>query len=219
MSAVDDGGRRIQERRALAHEVSDAVTSRLATVSLQVMSHLDAADLSDLRQALRSVGGAVDAALAELRVLARVLRDEPPPEGRYELAGLVPSVVPTTSGREWERRLSAAGYVPTIVVPDESDRLGKTTQRTICRVLDVNGDHVLSHAIPGSACSATVVLYPAQVIVRTSSLQSPDQPAQAVDHGLIGLRERIDLIGGTIAVGSQTEGPLDWAILVTFPRC
>ena len=210
---------RAEEQRALIRDVADAVTRQLARVSLQVMSHLDSTDPTDLAEALREVGRTADSALAELRVLARMAYAEPESAHSAELPGLVSALTPTASGTEWSHRLSLAGHDPAIDVAAEADHLDPTLQRTICRILDVSGNNVLRHATPGSRCSVTVAVHPTHVVVRTASLTVSGYFAFPFGRGLIGLGERIDLTGGTFAAGPQSSGlHQEWVVLAILPR-
>ncbi len=219
MSGPDFAHVRAEEQRTLIRDVADAVTRQLARVSLQVMSHLDSTDPTDLAEALEEVGRMADSALAELRVLSRMVYAEPESAPSAELPGLLSAMTPTASGAEWIHRLSLAGHEPAIDVAAEADQLDPTLQRTICRILDVSGDNMLRHATPRSRCSVTVAVHPTHIVVRTASPTVSDHFAFSFGRGLLGLGERIDLTGGTFAAGPQSSGlHHEWVVLAHLPR-
>jgi signal transduction histidine kinase len=220
--ATEDSRLRSDERRLLARELHDVVTHQLSNVSLQVMSHLDSTDAEELRGVLRRVNRATDSALTELRLLVRVLRDDPATAaGIDELGELSRRVPPTAAAAAWARRLVEAGFDPAIEVPAKADRLEMTTQRTVTRALEVTFDNILRNAPPRSRCTVDVTVNGTQVVVRaTNPVQAPGRKkAAGLGWGLRGLRERVDLTGGGFSAGLTAAGPgePEWVVVVTLP--
>lgn len=232
---LDQGGRRLaevnaedarlraDERAVLARELHDVVTHQLSTISLQVMSHVDSADPDELRRVLRKVGRCTDSGLTELRLLVRVLRDHPATAGGpVEVRALSERVPPTAAAAGWARRLLEAGFDPTIDIPAQADRLEMTVQSTLTRTLEVTGDNLIRHAPPRSRCSIAVSVNPTQVIIRVVSPLATPPPADhgSLGWGLRGLRERVDLTGGTLTAAPSSSPAQDpeWVVVVTLPR-
>lgn len=221
--AAEDSRLRADERRLLASELHDVVTHQLSNVSLQVMSHLESTDTDELRKVLKKVNRSTDAALTELRLLVRVLRDFPATAAAAdEVAELSRRLAPTQAAVGWARRLTDAGFDPVIEIPAQADRLGMTVQATITRTLNVVSDNFLRHAPPRSRCTVTLSVSPTQVMVRAASplpAPSPDGPP-TLGWSLRGLRERVDLTGGTFSAGPSTSGGEDaeWVVVATLPH-
>ena len=215
---------RADERGVLARELHDVVTHQLSNISLQVMSHLDSGDVDELRRVLKKVNRATDSALTELRLLVRVLRDYPATAaGVDEVGELSRRIAPTMGAAGWARRLTDAGFDPVIDIPAQADRLEMTVQSTIARTLDVTGENVLRHVPKRSWCSLTLSLNPTQVVIRAANPLPSPQPSGpvALGWGLGGLRERVDLTGGTFSAGPSTSsagGDPQWVVVVTLPR-
>lgn len=220
--AGEDARLRADERQLLARELHDVVTHQLSNISLQVMSHLESTDADELRKVLKKVNRATDSALTELRLLVRVLRDNPATAaGVDEVGELSQRVAPTMAAASWARRLTDGGFDPSIDIPARADRLEMTVQGTITRALDVACDNVLRHAPARSWCRVTLSVNPTQVVLRAASpLPAEQDGSAALGWGLRSLRERIDLTGGGFSAGPSTAGPGDpeWVVVVTLPH-
>lgn len=221
--AGEDFRLRADERRLLASELHDVVTHQLSNVSLQVMSHLESEDADELRKVLKKVSRSTDAALTELRLLVRVLRDYPAtPSATDEVAELSRRLAPTQAAASWARQLTDAGFDPVIEIPAQADRLGMTVQATITRTLNVSCDNFLRHAPARSRCTVTLSINPTQLTVRAAnSLPAPQQnTSTALGWSLRGLRERVDLTGGTFSAGPSPAGGEDpeWVVVATLPH-
>ena len=220
--AAEDARLRDDERCVLARELHDVVTHQLSTVSLQVMSHLDSDDAVDLAQVLRRVDGATSSALTELRLLVRVLREDPGRgSGPDELAELSRRRAPTEAAAAWSSRLVDAGFDPDVDVPAWADQLEMTVQTTLVRTLDVACDNILRHTPSGSGCMIALAVHPTQVVISvTSPLPVPRHEPVALGGSLRRLRERVDLVGGGLRAGpapAAGSGP-QWVVAVTMPR-
>jgi signal transduction histidine kinase len=219
--AEEDARLRADERRLLARELHDVVSHQLANISLQVMSHQDSVDADELRRVLRRLDRFSQSALTELRLLVRVLRDDPATApGADEVGELSSRVPPTMAAADWARRLVAAGFDPDIDVPAQADRLEMTVQATVTRALDVTCDNIVKHAPARAHCSVALSLNPTQVVLRTASPLGPPQERTALGWSLRGLRERVDLAGGAFTARSSTAGATDpeWVVTLTLPR-
>jgi glucose-6-phosphate-specific signal transduction histidine kinase len=171
---------------------------------------------------LQKVKRSTDSALTELRLLVRVLRDNPTTAaGPDEVSELSQRIPPTQRALDLARELTNAGFEPAIEVPDEADRLEGTVQATVSRTLDVICDNILRHSPRRSRCTITVSVDPTEAVVWAASPLASSPPSEPVGlgSGLRGLRERVDLTGGTFSAGpsSETEQP-QWVVVVTLPH-
>jgi signal transduction histidine kinase len=212
-----DAGLRAVERSALTRELHQVVTHHLSTAALQVMSHLDATDVDELRSILAKVNLSVQAALAELRQVARVQRDDPV---WARGAGLAARVPPTTVAARWAGRLSDAGFEVTLAVPPAVDRLRVSVQATVSAALEVACANVLRHAPARSRCSVSVEVGADEAVVSVTSALPPSATGGR-GRSLRRLRERVDLSGGSSRVGPSSRGegaPGTWLVVVAVPR-
>lgn len=217
---TQDGQLRAGERRDLSLELHDVVSHHLANVSLLAMGHLQSTDADELRTVLRRVGRSTDLALRELRLLVRILRDDPATApGFDQLGGLAGRLAPTAVAIMWRDRLTEAGFAPTVKVPGDADHLGLTVQATITRTLDVTGRNILRHAPAGSRCTITVRISPTQVDLRVVSRLSPRPQPPSSGRQLRALGERVRLSGGQLRAGAWGSDPDDaqWIVELTLP--
>lgn len=220
--AAEDARLRADERRVLARELHDVLTHQLSNVSLQVMSHLESDDTAELRRVLAKVNRSTNSALTELRLMVRVLRNDPVTAPTTDEVGeLSRRVAPTLAAAAWARRLTEAGFEPDITISARADRLEMTAQATITRTLDICGDNILRHAPPRSGCTLSLSLNANQAVLRAANpLPAPTTDDVAtLGWGLRGLRERVDLTGGAFSAQavSPASSAAEWVVVVTLP--
>ncbi len=216
---TEDARIRADERRVLARELHDVVTHHLANASLQLMSRADATDAESLRKTLRRVAGSVSSAQTELRLLVKVLRDDPATAaGANEVNELSQRLPPTEAAASWARRLAEAGFDPAIDVPAIADHLQLTVQNTIARTVAVACGNIVAHAPDRATCCLSVSVNDSLVVVRAANSVDPVTETTRLGWGLRELRERADLTGGTFSAGRSSDAELQWVVVVTIPR-
>ncbi|NUR86221.1 MAG: histidine kinase [Nonomuraea sp.] len=188
---------REQERARIAREMHDVVAHR---VSLMVL-HAGALEVNapDDRtaEAAALIGGVGREALTNLREVLGVLRSPDPVRGPQ----------PTLS--DLDRLLDqsrALGIVVNRHDEGESRPLPPTTERTAYRVVQEALTNVHKHA-DGAETDVHLRYRPGEleVLVRNrSSTADGDLPGSG--WGLVGLRERVELVGGRLEAGPRAEG-------------
>lgn len=148
---------------------------------------------------LRLIGETGRQALAELRRMLGVLRDEAhdpqlsPQPGIADLDRLLPSV-------------RAAGLPVTYRTEGDLPALGRGLQLTVYRIVQEALTNTLKHAGRGAAAEVTVAAGSGEVRVRVRDA-GPGRPRPAAaNHGLVGMRERAALYGGTLTAGPAEDG-------------
>jgi signal transduction histidine kinase len=221
--AVEDGRLRAAERNLLILELQDVIIHQLSNASLQVMSQFNGDDASELREVLRQVGDSTESALAELRLLVRVGRDDPAAAAVTDAIGeLSQRFPPTEAVARWAQRLLDAGFDPVINFPHQADRLRMSMQGTLVRAMDATGDNILQHAPARSRCAITLRVNATHVLLEVTSSLRTATVAHSVPLGrsLRSLRERVDLTGGGFHAGPSlsASGDGEWAVVVLLPR-
>lgn len=215
-AATADARIRADERRALSRELHDVVAHQLSTASLQMMGARQSSDPALLRRTLATVDRATGEALAELRLLAGVLRDDPSTSASgTELRELSERVPPTQAAAVAERALVSSGFEPVIRVPAAADDVEMTVQRTVSRTIDEAAANMIKHGGPRSRCMIEVTVGAQQVSVRAANPSPAGAPAPVFGWGLRSLRERVSLTGGTLAAGRAAG---EWVLSVSLPR-
>jgi signal transduction histidine kinase len=159
--------------------------------------------------ALDTVLGTTAEALDEMRRMLALLRTddgEPyhPAPGLDRLDDLV-------------ERVRGAGVPVDLVVTGDRRPLAPGVDLCAYRVVQECLTNVLKHAGPASA-TVTLKYEPDRLVARVEDdgcRPAAAQPEQAGGHGLIGMRERARLYGGTLAAGRRAEG--GYAVVLTLP--
>lgn len=191
------------ERLRVAREVHDVVSHSLGAISVAagVAARVDADDPARLRGKLQRIEQTSREALDELRTALGSVRDggeaaeRRPLPGLGQLAGLVDRVRSTGT----EVTLSVTG------VEDVPPAIGLAVYRITQECLTNSGRHA-----PGSRCHVTVTGSDGDVLVEIDddgarALPLDDRPTEA-GYGLVGLRERVELLGGTFTAGRRPDG-------------
>jgi signal transduction histidine kinase len=192
-----------QERARIAREMHDVVAHR---VSLMIL-HAGALEVSlavpgDAQQAglIRQTGRE---ALEELRHVLGVLRE------RSDGPALDPQ--PTLSDLDRVVQQSRdAGMEVSVAVDGERRALPATIERTAYRLVQEALTNVHKHA--ANAATEVCLAYGPErldVIVRNARPPSGSDPGLALasgGHGLVGVRERVALLGGTFHAGPRLDG-------------
>jgi signal transduction histidine kinase len=189
-----------EERARIARELHDIVSHRVSTmvVQAQAADALLASDLSAARDALHAIDEGGRQALTELRVLLGLLRDDEHDTDRYPSPDLdrLPELIDQTRAAGVPVSLRVDG-TPFHVPPG----IGVAAYRIVQEALT----NVLKHA--GAAPTEVVVRYDADVL----EIVVADHGARPVNgrhtgHGLVGMRERVGIFGGSIEAGPRAEG-------------
>ena len=188
------------ERARIARELHDIVAHSLAVVQVQASTGLALGDREPMRDALVNVRAASQEALAELRSLVHLLREDPGTSvsgDLLHLKALVQSV--RDAGVELEASLpdadtlqqwQAAWLAPTRV--------------TVLRIVQEALTNVLKHGGRDAKARLDVAVDQGWVSVEVTNDHADPQPEPG--FGLIGLRERVALADGTLQAAPQGEG-------------
>lgn len=203
--AEDERARRavLEERTRIARELHDVVAHHMSLIAVRAetapyrLAGLPApaqAEFGSLSQVARE-------ALAEMRRLLGVLRDDQPPDRapQPELADL-PALVATArqAGLSVEFSVPAAlGQVPSGV--------GVCAYRIVQESLSNASQHA-----PGAAVAVSVSRDSAAVQLRVVNgpgrSPGPAGNEHGPGHGLAGMRERVALLGGSLKAGPSPDG-------------
>ena len=190
------------ERRRIAREMHDVLAHRLSLLSVHAgaLEFRPDAPPADVAQAASVIRASAAAALGELRQVISVLREptedgaEPPQPGLEQLADLLEES--RSAGMPLSARLSipAGAAAPPLV------------GRTVYRVVQAGLTNARKHA-PGAAVEVTVLCGASGLTAEILSAR-PSSPAPAAlpGCGLIGLSERLTLVGGTLEHGPTLTG-------------
>lgn len=198
----------LEEREQLARELHDLVGHQLSVVTMQIMGHRYSSDPVELREVLQRIDAAVKATRGELELLVGGVVVSP---------DLVNSPAEATDAVC--RTLSEQGFQVESSVVGHLEGLEPIPLRTIARVLQESSTNILRYAQPRSTCHLSVQGDDEAVRVTVRSqlpLDGRHRRSEASGGwGLRGLRERVDLTGGTLRAGAD-DG--QWVVTVRLPR-
>ena len=191
---------RAEERARLAGEMHDVVTHRVSLMVLQAGALRMTARDEPTRQAAEELRAAGCQALDELRDLVGILRAEP--EGNE---------APSTSDFAALVAESTAVGTPAELVEEGDPVLASpVVGRTAYRIVREALTNVRKHA-PGARVIVRVSYDPAQVRLVIRNTRPDGRPATALAGtgsglGLAHLRQRIELVHGTLRAGPAPDG-------------
>ncbi|WP_035812534.1 sensor histidine kinase [Jiangella gansuensis] len=199
-----------EERSRIARELHDVVAHHVSVMTVQAAGarrslHRDVERSAD---ALRSIEETGRAALAEMRRVVGVLRT-PDGDGRDvpQLATLTPQ--PGLADLdELAEHMRSAGLPVRVEVDGEPGAVPVGVELTAFRVIQEALTNTIKHAGP-SAATVHVRYLPTELHLQVCD--DGHGVAAALEggrpgHGLLGMRERVALYGGTLAVGPRRGG-------------
>ncbi|MFF4772137.1 sensor histidine kinase [Microtetraspora fusca] len=198
---------RTEERARLAREMHDVVTHRVSLMVLQagtLRMRAEAVRGEEVRAVAEQIRATGVQALDELRAVVGVLRAGNP----VEAAPLVPQPdLPDLGALVCENR--AVGVPVELVVRGEAPELPPPLSRTAYRIVQEALTNARKHA-PGASVAVEVDYGPERVGVRVRNTPPragrPADPLPGGGSGLLGLRERVALVGGALWAGPTAEG-------------
>ncbi|BCB88184.1 sensor histidine kinase [Phytohabitans suffuscus] len=190
-----------EERTHIARELHDVVAHQVSLMTVQAgaAQAVAATDPESARQAMAAVEQAGRQALDELRHLLGVLRPETRRDGLGPQPGLAD--LPRLVGQ-----FAAAG-VDVRVSDGLRAALPTRIQLSAYRIIQEALTNVLKHGGPGTGAEVHLREDGTDIVIEIIDHAQPVAPSpQAAGHGIIGMRERATLLGGTLETGPRPEG-------------
>ncbi|MFI6337721.1 sensor histidine kinase [Streptomyces sp. NPDC050535] len=213
----------LEERTRIARELHDVVAHHMSVISIQaqVAPHLVENPSNELKENLEGIRQNALEALTELRRVLGVLRSENPedPYGLGAGAGASPgSPQPTLDRLEaLVENTRAAGLEVTTEITGEQLPLSPGVELSAYRIIQEALSNALRHA-PGSVVRVELWHFPRglQVRVINSRPERPAPPSPGAGHGLLGMRERAAMLGGTLVTSETSHG--GFVVAAFLPR-
>ncbi|MFB6782188.1 sensor histidine kinase [Streptomyces sp. NPDC056352] len=204
----EEARRRVaEERLRIARDLHDVVAHHIALVNVQagVAAHVMDKRPDQAKEALAHVREASRSALNELRATVGLLRQSGDPEAPTEPA---PGLAVLDELVETVRR---AGLPVQVACVDRRPPLPAAVDLAAYRVIQEALTNVRKHAGPGAKAEVSVVRVggTAEVTVLDNGTGSPEGAGAGADgggHGLLGMRERVNALGGALTAGPRYGG-------------
>jgi signal transduction histidine kinase len=185
---------RAEERALIARDMHDVVTHRVSLMVLHATAlEADGKDRAEIAQRIQTIGRT---ALEELRTLVGVLRDGSdaplrPQPGLADLEELV------TNSRELG--------LPVELTLGPAVRASSMVEHAVYRVVQEALTNVHRHA-PGALTTVTISLDGARLTLVVRNAGGGQVSTAGAGHGLLGIAERVRLVGGTLATRRTADG-------------
>ncbi|PPS89061.1 sensor histidine kinase [Streptomyces sp. MH60] len=200
-----------EERLRIARELHDIVSHNLSLIAVKagVAGHVAEADPREARAALKVIEETSRSALAEMRRTLGVLRTEGAPLGPIPDLDRLGALAAEAQRAGVDVDLTVHG----------TEGLAEGTQLTVYRIVQEALTNAVRHAAP-TRCQVTVEADAREIRIDIADQGRPSAPGQPVralpgGHGLLGIRERAMMYGGSFEAGPRAEG--GFAVSVRLP--
>jgi len=207
--AQEQQRRRADERLRIARELHDVLAHSTAVVSVRagVALHLIDSHPEQIRPALEAIRDASAESLRELRVAVALLRADAG-EPTDAAAGAV-ELAPQPGLARLEPLMASAGAAGVTVrrtLHGSAEPLHAEVDLAAFRVIQESLTNAIKHAGPGEV-ELDVRYEPEELVLQIDSHGRARVPAgSAPGSGLIGMRERVEALGGSVSAGPNGDG-------------
>ncbi|MEV4510427.1 sensor histidine kinase [Dactylosporangium sp. NPDC049525] len=200
------------ERAAIARELHDVVAHSLSVMIVQADGAGYTLDPSAARarEALDTIAATGRDALEDMRRVVSVLRGASPgvEDASRRRVGLA----------ELDRLVERAGLRVDLDTVGTPAGLSVAEELTAYRIVQESLTNTLRHAGPDAKVTLRLEYTPGHVAIMATD-DGAGRPTAATGpggHGLVGMRERVALHGGTVTAGPRFDG--GWSVNATIPR-
>ncbi|MER7581130.1 histidine kinase [Kitasatospora sp. NPDC097691] len=213
-------GARMGERAAIARELHDMVAHHLASTVLRVgvARHVLAPTDRRLAEVLDDVHSSANTALTDLRRLLTALR-EPAADHLAPLLAETTDLPAAVQGVVDRSRQS--GMAVRADIDPRIAQLDAMRSLTVLRLVQEGLANATKHAgatarirLRTRMADGTLSLVLENTLPAGAAAPRPGHPERSGGHGLLGMRERVALVGGTIDAGPTPDG---WRISASLP--
>ncbi|MEJ2856039.1 MULTISPECIES: sensor histidine kinase [unclassified Saccharothrix] len=228
---------KLLERERLARDLHDTVAHHVSAMAIRAQAGLATADTNPgaAVDALRVIEAEASRALAEMRSMVRLLRhaepaDLAPHSGTADLSGAadqtpadptsrlgLADLAPNPGVADLDRLASPFGPVVDVEVVGDVEDLSPSVGTAVYRLAQESVTNARRHARHASRIGVRVVVDDRAVrLWVTDDGERPSRPTATRGHGLIGMAERADLLGGTCEAGPNPDR--GWTVTAVLPR-
>jgi signal transduction histidine kinase len=204
------------ERLHIARELHDVVAHSMGVIAVQasVGEHVIDDNPAEAKRALEAISGVSRSTLSEIRRMLGVLRETD------EADGGSPAYAPAPGLAELDRlvgELAGAGVTVDVTYEGVRDELPRGVDLTAYRIVQEALTNVLKHAGPASA--AVLVRYEPGALgleIVDDGRGVNGRADGSSGHGLVGMRERVAVYGGTLETGPKSGGGFRVAVRLPY---
>jgi signal transduction histidine kinase len=201
------------ERARIARELHDVVAHNVSVMVVQAdgAGYAIDADPEQARLAVRNISRTGREALAEMRRLVGVLRED-----EQEAGARATDYTPQPGLAQLEELVRGAGLPVLLRVDGVPGELPEGQQLAVYRIVQEALTNALKHGGPGVRASVELAYGDGELLVRvTDDGRGASAPRGAGGHGLVGMRERVGMYGGTVTARPRPGGGFE--VLARLP--
>lgn len=203
---------RIAERQALARDLHDVVAHQLSLMSLGVERLPRSASFDELREARDYLEFRQREALKELQSLLQLMGEAQDEQGNR------PDEIPDPAelAAKLATTLRSAHHPVTLSVDPATRSADPSARRGLNRILQEAGTNIMRYSAAGAPCSINVSITNNLLEARVTNTPAdpPRTHPDSTGFGLLGLRERVALTGGTLSAGPDEDL---WVLYAALP--
>ena len=192
-----------EERSRIARELHDVVAHQMTVMTIQAEGARRIADEADprVREALDTIKTAGHSALAEMRRVVGLLRE------RDESAKLAPLPRLGDLGSLVEQ-MRSAGVPVQVSFSGRERNLADGVELSAYRIIQESLTNAVQHGGPGVSTEVSVTFGDdwLDVDVVDNGRGAAASPGNGGGHGLVGMKERVAVLGGTLDAGPKGGG-------------
>ncbi|MGY0020383.1 sensor histidine kinase [Streptomyces sp. cg35] len=195
-----------KERAQLAREMHDVVSHQVSLIAVRAGALQVSTGDTESKAAAADIRRLAVQTLDELRHMVGVLR----------AAGSRPAeLTPQPSLADLPNLVHASG-IEAELSTELTEELPTTAQRAVYRTVQEALTNVRKHA-PGAKAAIRIARADdtVRVVVTNTASRHPALPLPGAHHGLVGLRQRAELLGGSVTAGPTLDG--GYEVRLEFP--
>ncbi|MFH9552108.1 sensor histidine kinase [Streptomyces sp. NPDC017435] len=212
----------VEERARIAREVHDVVAHTLSVMVIQAGAGDDVFTErpEQARQALRAIETGARSALGELRLLLRAFRLDAEEDGSGEQREPGPSLARLD---ELADAVRATGMTVDVHREGATDGLSAAVDLAVYRIVQESLTNTLRHAVGADEVSVCVRVTAGGECVEVTVVDNGrtahrSSMAVGAGRGLVGMRERARLVGGSLRAGPLPGGGFEVAARLPWER-
>ncbi|MFF0056326.1 sensor histidine kinase [Streptomyces microflavus] len=196
----------IAERARMARELHDMVANHLSAVAIHSTAALSIDDPETSRRALKVIRENSVEGLAEMRRLIGLLREG----GEDDAPAAAPTLASLDALVEQANGNGASSGLVCVLEDTRAEAavpLPTPVELAAYRIVQESLTNALKHAAPGPVTVRLDLAGEVLTVKVTSAFGSrPGPTAPGSGAGLVGMRERVALLGGTFGAGAEADG-------------
>ena len=209
----------LSQRAELARELHDVVTHGLTMIAVQANLGTLSKDDDAQQHALTEIGSMARSSLDDLRRLLQTMRANEPALSESGIQTNVEesaACIDLAQGvGESQKRLNNLGVPTRVSTSGDLESTPNGLRSTVMRILQESATNVVRHTGGNSECNISMDVREDRIEVLIRNRMTPGKPRLPVSGtGLVGLRERVARLDGTIEAG-PVEGW--WSVSAVLP--